>query len=60
MDKLVEFTITNQAGERIDKIIASYHEEFSRSFIQKLIKNGKVFVNDYFFHSRASGAGYFA
>lgn len=46
MDKLVEFTITDQAGERIDKIISSYYEDFSRSFIQKLVKSGKVFVND--------------
>lgn len=46
MDKIVEFTITDQAGERIDKIISSYYEDFSRSFIQKLVKSGKVFVND--------------
>lgn len=46
MEKLIEFKISGQAGERIDKVITSYYEEYSRSFIQKLVKDGKVMVND--------------
>lgn len=32
--------------ERIDKCISSYMEDLSRSYIQKVIKDGNVFVND--------------
>ncbi len=32
--------------ERIDKCISSYMEDLSRSYIQKVIKEGNVFVND--------------
>ncbi|MCI8407647.1 MAG: RluA family pseudouridine synthase [Lachnospiraceae bacterium] len=46
MEKLIEFKISSQVGERIDKVITSYCEEYSRSFIQKLVKDGKVMVND--------------
>lgn len=45
MENFVEFTVTDQTGERIDKVIASHLEEYSRSFIQKLVKDGKVMVN---------------
>jgi len=41
-----EFTITDEyAGERIDKCIAEMYEDFSRSYIQKLIKDKCVFVS---------------
>lgn len=33
--------------ERIDKCISSYMENLSRSYIQKIIKDGSVFVNDH-------------
>lgn len=46
MEKLIEFKISGQVGERIDKVITSSYEEYSRSFIQKLVKDGKVRVND--------------
>lgn len=46
MENLVEFTISSQnMGERIDKVITSHCEEYSRSFVQKLVKDGKVIVN---------------
>lgn len=34
-----------QAGERIDKYLAETEETLSRSFLQKLIKDGKIIVN---------------
>lgn len=46
MEKLIEFIISNQPGERIDKVITSHCKDFSRSFIQKLVKDGRVMVND--------------
>lgn len=33
------------AGERLDKALSSEYEELSRSFLQKLIKEGAVYVN---------------
>lgn len=43
--KHFEFTVTDEyIGERIDKCIAEMYEDFSRSYIQKLIKEGQVFV----------------
>lgn len=36
----------NMEGERIDKCISSFLSSLSRSYIQKLIKEGNVFVND--------------
>lgn len=45
MDKF-NFTITNeQEHERIDKVITTYNEEWSRSQIQQWIKEKKVVVN---------------
>ncbi len=41
-----EFEITiEQAGERLDKTLSSLYPDLSRSFFQKLIKDGQVFVN---------------
>lgn len=45
MENLVEFTVSSQMGERIDKVITFHCEEYSRSFVQKLVKDGKVTVN---------------
>ena len=43
--KHFEFTVTDEyAGERIDKCISELYEDFSRSYIQKLIKDNLVFV----------------
>lgn len=45
--KHFEFTVTEEyAGERIDKCIAEMYEDFSRSYIQKLIKDKLVLVCD--------------
>lgn len=44
--KHFEFTITDEyAGERIDKCISELYEDFSRSYIQKLIKDNLVNVS---------------
>ena len=40
------FTVENEAGERIDRYLAEELEGRSRSYIQKLIKEGHVKVND--------------
>lgn len=40
------FTVENEAGERTDKFLAEELEDRSRSYIQKLIKDGQVKVND--------------
>lgn len=43
--KHFEFTVTDEyAGERIDKCISEMYEDFSRSYIQKIIKDKSVFV----------------
>ncbi len=33
-----------EEGERVDKFLARYQEDLSRNFIQKLIKDGRIFV----------------
>lgn len=44
--KHFEFTVTDEyAGERIDKCISDLYEDFSRSYIQKLIKDNLVNVS---------------
>lgn len=44
--KHFEFTVTDEyAGERIDKCISEMYEDFSRSYIQKLIKDNSVYVS---------------
>lgn len=41
-----EFKIpTEQAGERLDKTLSSLYPDLSRSFFQKLIKEGQILVN---------------
>ena len=35
------FTVENQEGERIDRYLSEEMEDRSRSYIQKLIKEGK-------------------
>lgn len=43
--KHFEFTITDEySGVRIDKCISEMYEDFSRSYIQKIIKDNLVFV----------------
>ena len=34
-----------QSGERIDRFLSIYLEDLSRSYIQKLLKEGAVMVN---------------
>jgi 23S rRNA pseudouridine1911/1915/1917 synthase len=46
MDEIVFDIAPEMEGERIDKCISSYMEELSRSYIQKIIKEGNVFVNE--------------
>lgn len=42
-----EFEVTSeQAGERLDKILSLIYQDMSRSFFQKLIKNQQILVND--------------
>ena len=42
-----EFVVTDEyEGYRVDKLIAEIIDSFSRSFIKKLIDDGKVFCND--------------
>ena len=45
MDKKVAFTIFEQKGTRIDKVIAEHERDLTRSYIQKIIKEGNVSVN---------------
>ncbi len=46
MNEVVFEILPEMAEERIDKCISSYMEDLSRSYIQKVIKEGHVFVND--------------
>lgn len=46
MIKREEFEIETSGGERIDKFLSGEMADFSRSHIQKLIKEGHVFVNN--------------
>ena len=42
----LEFTATeNEAGVRIDRCLSDKYEELSRSYLQKIIKDGNVLVN---------------
>lgn len=40
------FTVENESGERIDKFLSEEFEDRSRSFLQKLIKESYIKVND--------------
>lgn len=47
MDKQYEILINeSDAGVRIDSLIAQHLPEYTRSYIQKLIKEGNILVND--------------
>ncbi|AIE59583.1 RluA family pseudouridine synthase [Bacillus methanolicus] len=45
MEKMEHIILDEQAGERIDKLISSINEEWSRSQVQQWIKDGQVLVN---------------
>lgn len=45
MEKKIFYVAEEEEGERIDKYLTSVSDELSRSFIQKLIKNQMVTVN---------------
>ena len=43
----MEFTVTeDMEEERIDKLLSSLMDSFSRSYIQKLVTSGNLLVND--------------
>lgn len=46
MNEVVFEASPEMDGERIDKCISSYLDTLSRSYIQKIIKDGNVFVNN--------------
>ena len=46
MNEIVFEITPEMEGERIDKCISNYIESLSRSYIQKIIKDGKAYVND--------------
>lgn len=46
MNVIVMEITPEMEGERIDKCISNYLESLSRSYIQKIIKDGKAYVND--------------
>lgn len=46
MNEVVFEVSPEMEGERIDKCISSYLVSLSRSYIQKIIKEGNVFIND--------------
>ena len=46
MNEIVFDILPEMEDERIDKCISNYMENLSRSYIQKIIKEGNVYVND--------------
>ncbi|HCI25856.1 MAG TPA: RNA pseudouridine synthase [Lachnospiraceae bacterium] len=46
MNEIVMEITPEMEGERIDKCISNYLESLSRSYIQKIIKDGTAYVND--------------
>ena len=43
----MEFTVTeDMEEERIDKLLSSLMDSFSRSYIQKLLTDGNLLIND--------------
>ncbi|MDE3838449.1 RluA family pseudouridine synthase [Bacillus methanolicus] len=45
MEKMEHTILEEEAGERIDKLISTLNEEWSRSQVQQWIKDGQVLVN---------------
>lgn len=45
MEKMVHTTLEQQKGDRIDKVISTLNEEWSRTQVQQWIKEGNVLVN---------------
>ena len=45
MNKVVFDILPEMENERIDKCISSYLTDLSRSYIQKIIKEGNVFAH---------------
>jgi len=46
-EKTIEFEPSiEDIDERIDKVLTAYYEDISRSYVQKMIKEGRAFVND--------------
>ena len=46
MQQKIEMTITDEMnGTRLDLVLSAALEDFSRSFIQKMFENGRIFVN---------------
>ncbi len=46
MNEIIFDIVPEMEDERIDKCICNYMDSLSRSYIQKIIKDGNVFVND--------------
>lgn len=46
MNEIVFDILPEMEDERIDKCISGYMEALSRSYVQKVIKDGNVSVND--------------
>ncbi|PLR97354.1 RluA family pseudouridine synthase [Bacillus sp. T33-2] len=46
MEKMEHIILEEQAGDRIDKVVAALHGDWSRSQVQQWIKDGNVIVND--------------
>lgn len=46
MEKMEHTILEDQKGDRIDKVIASLNEEWSRTQVQQWIKEGNILVND--------------
>lgn len=46
MNEVIFDIVPEMEDERIDKCICNYMDSLSRSYIQKIIKDGNVFVND--------------
>ena len=46
MGEKVQFVVSKQAGMRVDKALAELLPDMSRSYLQKIIKNQSVIVNE--------------
>ncbi|GIN74810.1 pseudouridine synthase [Bacillus sp. J14TS2] len=45
MNNIEHFTVEDGNGERIDKVVAGFHTEWSRTQVQQWIRDGRVQVN---------------